>query len=49
MLYAPKDQKFMASLLYYLGVVTLGERDFMGRLSLQVPNLVIQRLLCRTA
>jgi hypothetical protein len=44
MLFANKDQPFMGSLLYYLGVVTLGERDFMGRLSLQVPNLVIRRL-----
>lgn len=44
MLFASKDQPFMASLLYYLGVVTLGERDFMGRLRLCVPNLVIHRL-----
>ena len=44
MLFASKDQSFMASLLFYLGVVTLGERDFMGRLSLRIPNLVIRRL-----
>ncbi|WP_353571789.1 AAA family ATPase [Candidatus Albibeggiatoa sp. nov. BB20] len=44
MLFASKDQPFMGSLLYYLGVVTLGERDQFGELSLQVPNLVIRRL-----
>ncbi|MEZ5673219.1 MAG: AAA family ATPase [Thiotrichaceae bacterium] len=44
MLFGAKDQPFMASLLFYLGVLTFGERDFMGRLSLQIPNLVIRRL-----
>jgi hypothetical protein len=44
MLFASKDQPFMGSLLYYLGVVTLGERDEFGELSLQIPNLVIKRL-----
>jgi len=44
MLFASKDQSFMASLLYYLGVVTLGKRDAMGRFSLQIPNLVIRSL-----
>lgn len=44
MLLADKDQPFMGSLLYYLGVLTTGKRDFMGRLSLQIPNLVIRRL-----
>ncbi|OUD14026.1 hypothetical protein TPSD3_06700 [Thioflexithrix psekupsensis] len=44
MLFGAKDQPFMASLLFYLGVLTFGERDFMGRLTLQIPNLVIRRL-----
>jgi len=44
MLYAQKDQPFMASLLYYLGVVTFGERNMFGELSLCIPNLVIKRL-----
>ncbi len=44
MLYARKDQPFMGSLLFYLGVVTFGERDKFGELSLQIPNLVIRRL-----
>jgi hypothetical protein len=44
MLFGAKDQPFMASLLFYLGVLTFGERDFMGRLTLQIPNLVIRKL-----
>lgn len=44
MLYAPKDQPFMASLLFYLGVLTFGEQDEFGEFSLQIPNLVIRRL-----
>jgi hypothetical protein len=44
MLFGTKDQPFMASLLFYLGVLTFGERDFMGRLTLQIPNLVIRKL-----
>ncbi len=44
MLFGAKDQAFMASLLFYLGVLTFGERDFMGCLTLQIPNLVIRRL-----
>ena len=44
MLTATKDQPFLASLLYYLGVLTIDDRDAMGRLTLRVPNLVIRRL-----
>ncbi len=44
MLKPNKDQPFMASLLYYLGVLTVDKRDFMGRLVLRIPNLVIRRL-----
>jgi len=44
MLHASKDQPFMASLLYYLGVLTVSGRDFMGRMVLRIPNLVIRRL-----
>ena len=34
----------MASLLYYLGVLTLGGFDQDGKLILRIPNLVIQGL-----
>jgi len=44
MLQASKDQPFMASLLYYLGVLTVSGQDEMGRLVLRIPNLVIRRL-----
>ena len=44
MLTATKDQPFLASLLYYLGVLTIADRDAMGRLTLCIPNLVIRRL-----
>ena len=44
MLSAAKDQPFMGSLLYYLGVLTVGERNAFGELTLQIPNLVIRRL-----
>ncbi len=44
MLFGTKDQPFMASLLFYLGVLTFGERDMFGQLSLQIPNLVIRKL-----
>ena len=37
-------ETFMASLLYYLGVLTLGGLDQDGKLILRVPNLVIQGL-----
>ena len=44
MLTATKDQPFMASLLYYLGVLTIDSQDFLQRLKLRIPNLVIRRL-----
>lgn len=34
----------MASLLCYLGVLTLGGRDITGKFILEIPNLVIRRL-----
>lgn len=44
MLTAPKDQVFMASLLYYLGALTLAGRNDFGELQLVIPNLVIRKL-----
>jgi hypothetical protein len=44
MLHAKKDTPFMASLLYYFGVLTLGGRTPLGKLALQIPNLVVQQL-----
>jgi len=37
-------ETFMASLLYYLGILTLGGVNQDGKLILQIPNLVIQGL-----
>jgi hypothetical protein len=44
MLRAVKDRTFMASLLYYFGVLTLGGRTPFRELILRVPNLVIRKL-----
>jgi hypothetical protein len=44
MLTAPKDPDFLASLLYYFGVLTLGGRDALGKLQLTIPNQVIRKL-----
>ncbi|MBN1874611.1 MAG: AAA family ATPase [Anaerolineae bacterium] len=44
MLTATKDTTFMASLLYYFGVLTLGGRTRQAKLRLCIPNLVIERL-----
>jgi hypothetical protein len=44
MLAAHKDARFMASLLYYFGVLTLAGRNAFGELQLQIPNLVIRKL-----
>nr|VFK19621.1 MAG: PD-(D/E)XK nuclease superfamily protein [Candidatus Kentron sp. LPFa] len=48
MLNVPKgdnvDDTFLASLLYYLGVLTLAGRDERGNLRLTIPNLVVRRL-----
>jgi hypothetical protein len=44
MLFGTKDQPFMASLLYYLGVLTFGEENEFGQITLHIPNLVIRGL-----
>ena len=44
MLNAVKDQPVMASLLYYFGVLTLAGQGLLGKLILQIPNLVARSL-----
>ena len=44
MLKATKDQPFLASLMVYLGILTISDQDAVGRLVLRIPNLVIRRL-----
>ncbi len=44
MLNTPKDQTFLASLLYYFGVLTLAGRNEQGKLRLTIPNLVVRKL-----
>jgi len=45
MLTPSQDRTFMASLLYYLGVLTLGAGETeLGKLTLRVPNLVVRKL-----
>jgi hypothetical protein len=44
MLTAPRDPAFLASLLYYFGVLTLAGRDAWGELVLTIPNQVIRKL-----
>jgi hypothetical protein len=39
-----KDAAFMASLLYYFGVLTLVGRGALGKLQLRIPNLVMRKL-----
>ncbi len=39
-----KDQKFLASFLYYFGILTLNGETEQGELRLTVPNLVMQQL-----
>lgn len=39
-----KDISFTASLLYFLGVLTLGNRNAIGKQILRVPNLVVRKL-----
>jgi hypothetical protein len=41
---AVKDQPFMASLLYYFGVLTLAGQGVLGQSILQIPNLVARSL-----
>ena len=44
MLAATKDEAFMASLLYYFGVLTFGGRAALGKLVLRIPNLVVRQM-----
>ncbi|MFZ4791362.1 MAG: AAA family ATPase [Candidatus Competibacteraceae bacterium] len=44
MLTAPKNPDFLATLLYYFGVLTLAGRDAFGKLQLTIPNQVIRKL-----
>jgi hypothetical protein len=37
-------EKFMVSLLYYFGVLTISERGVLGELAFTIPNLVIRSL-----
>ena len=39
-----KDRRFLASFLYYFGVLTLNGETADGKLRLKVPNLVMQKL-----
>ncbi len=41
---AHKDPRFMLSLLYYFGVLTLAGHNKFGKLQLWIPNLVIRKL-----
>jgi len=44
-LWHPKaDKKFLGSLLYYFGVLTLAGTDELGKLVLKIPNLVVRHL-----
>jgi hypothetical protein len=44
LLEADQDRDFFASLLYYLGVLTLDSIDDSGQLILKIPNLVVRKL-----
>ncbi len=44
MLHAPQTEGFLASLLYYFGVLTYSGRDPLGNLQLRIPNLVVRKL-----
>nr|VFK79810.1 MAG: Predicted AAA-ATPase [Candidatus Kentron sp. SD] len=48
MLHAPKDTGFVASLLYYFGILTQGGVTPYGKLILTIPNLVIRKLYAET-
>jgi hypothetical protein len=41
---AHKDRRFLISLLYYFGVLTLAGHNQFGKLQLWIPNLVIRKL-----
>lgn len=44
MLHAPQTEGFLASLLYFFGVLTYSGRDPLGKLQLSIPNLVVRKL-----
>jgi hypothetical protein len=44
MLKAIKDERFMISLLYYFGILTLNGQDQWGAQVFQIPNVVIRQL-----
>lgn len=44
MLNAAKDERFMVSLLYYFGVLTLAGQTTSGKLRFVIPNLVVKKL-----
>ncbi len=44
MLSATKDTKFIVSLLYYLGILTLNGETDLGKLRFKIPNLVARKL-----
>jgi hypothetical protein len=44
MLTMNKDTIFMASLLYYFGVLTLGQKNMLNEFMLHIPNLVVRKL-----
>jgi hypothetical protein len=44
MLYATKDTKFIVSLLYFFGILTVAGVDELGELVFKIPNLVIRKL-----
>ena len=44
MLTGEPDDSFIASLLYYFGVLTLGGKNTFGKQILSIPNLVIRKL-----
>jgi hypothetical protein len=48
MIYAVKDSTFMASLLYFFGMLTIGGKTMFRDLILRVPNLVIRKLYFET-
>ncbi|EIC23032.1 Protein of unknown function (DUF1703) [Thiorhodovibrio frisius] len=44
MLHAPQTEGFLASLLYFFGVLTYGGRGLLRHLELVIPNLVVRKL-----
>ncbi len=44
MLSATKDSKFIVSLLYYLGILTLDGETDLGKLRFKIPNLTMRKL-----